>query len=116
METTAQIGPSVHIKGDVTAHEPLTIDGQVDGTIEVSGHPLTLSATARVTADISADTIVVSGSVQGSLHAERCIVIAETGSVEGDLLAPAVSCADGAIIHGKVETTARAASMLRLAS
>jgi len=35
MQNGAHIGPSVVIKGEITAKEPLTISGRVDGTIEV---------------------------------------------------------------------------------
>jgi cytoskeletal protein CcmA (bactofilin family) len=103
----AHIGPSIHIKGEVTAHEPLTIAGHVDGSVQVNGHGVTVAAGGRVKADVSADTIVIDGNVTGRLSAGARIVVRETARIEGDLVAPAVSLADGATVHGRVETAGR---------
>ncbi len=116
MDANAHIGRSIHIKGDVTAHEPLTIAGHVDGTIEVHGHALTVTPDGRITATVTADTIIVGGTVNGSLLAGARIVVRDTATIEGDLSAPAISVADGATLHGRVETAARAAKVLLLAS
>lgn len=98
---TAQIGPSIHIKGDIAAQEPLTIAGHVTGTIDVSGHALTLTEAARVTAEVIAHTIVIGGNVRGRLNADGRIVVMHTASVEADLEAPTVSVADGAHVKGR---------------
>ena len=110
MATIAGIGPSIHITGDVTASEPLTIAGHVDGTIAVDGHALTIAAGGRVKASLTAHTIVIGGHVDGPLNAGARIVVGATGTIEGDLSAPAVSFADGATVHGKVQTAARGRS------
>src|SRR5262249_1485679 len=121
----AQIGPSIHIKGEVKAEEPLTIAGRVEGSVEISGHALTVTPTGHVDASIAADAIVVAGTVKGKLRADARIVVRETAVIEGDLTAPAVSLADGATLSGRVETTAarakkseksRGAKVLPLAS
>ena len=116
MDAIAHIGPSIRIKGDVTANEPLTIAGHVDGTIEVNGHALTVTPDAHVHATITAETIVIGGDVTGLVQAGTRIVVSATATIEGDLSAPAISVADGAAVHGRVETTARGAAKLRLAS
>lgn len=113
MDSIAVIGPSIRIKGEVTAREPLTIAGHVDGTIDVDGHALTVDASGRIHANVKAHTIVISGTVSGRLDAGARIVVRETATIEGELTAPAVSLADGATVHGKVETAARG-SMPRL--
>jgi len=108
METTvASIGPSILIKGTLIANEPLTIAGRVDGTVEIKGHVLTLAAGGRLTADVTADTIIVDGQVNGSLTADIRIVVRATATIDGDLLAPAISVADGATLNGKIETVAQ---------
>jgi cytoskeletal protein CcmA (bactofilin family) len=118
MDTATQvgIGPTIHIKGEVTAQEPLTIAGRLEGTVQVNGHPVTVSPGGCVTASITADTIVIGGSVNGRSEAGRRIIVHETAKVEGDLIAPAISFADGATVSGRVETAARAAATLPLAS
>ena len=57
MDNSAGIGPSIHIKGQVTAREPLRIAGYVDGTIDVDGHALTVDAGGRVKASIMPNQI-----------------------------------------------------------
>ena len=42
MQHGAHIGPSVVVKGDVSAREPITIAGRVEGTIDVSGQIVTI--------------------------------------------------------------------------
>ena len=116
MEAIAKIGPSIRIKGDVTASEPLAIAGHVDGTIEVKGHTLTVMADAHVNATITADTIVIGGAVNGHVLGGARIVVGNTANVDGDLSAPVISLADGATVHGRVETTARPSVKLQLAS
>ena len=116
MISTAHIGPSIHIKGDITAQEPLTIAGHIDGTIQVTGHALTVSPEGHVNATLNADTIVVSGHVHGKLQAGTRIVVHQTATIEGDLSAPAISLADGATVKGRLETAGRTAKVLSLAS
>ncbi len=116
MDASAKIGPTIRIKGNITAHEPLTIAGHLDGTIEVYGHVLTVTPDARLNATVTAHTIVIGGSINGRLQAGARIVVRETATIEGDLSAPSISVADGATVHGRIETATRADAALRLAS
>jgi cytoskeletal protein CcmA (bactofilin family) len=110
METMATIGPSIHIKGEVTSGEPLLISGQVEGTVSVDGHALSVDGSGRLTATVIADTIVVSGWVSGSLRAGARIVVRDTATIDGDISAPIIALADGATVHGRVETSQRTIS------
>jgi cytoskeletal protein CcmA (bactofilin family) len=116
MSVSANIGPSIRIKGEVTSQEPLTIAGEVDGSISVEGHPLTIAEGAHVNATVSADTIVIAGKVNGLLSADARIVVSNTAHIEGDLAAPAIRLTDGATVHGRIETTAERKAKLQLAS
>jgi cytoskeletal protein CcmA (bactofilin family) len=116
MDAIAQIGPSIHIKGEITAEEPLAIAGQVEGTVKVNGHTLTLTADARVTATVAADTVVIGGRVNGRVQGGSRIVVRESATIEGDLAAPTITFADGAQVNGRIETAARGGTTLRLAS
>jgi cytoskeletal protein CcmA (bactofilin family) len=115
MNTTARIGASIHIKGEVTSHEPLAIAGRVEGTIEVDGHSLVADPGSNIKATVTAHTIVVAGQVSGSLMAGERIEICETATIEGELSAPAISLAEGATVHGRIETIGRTPG-LQLAS
>ena len=104
---SAGIGKSIRIKGDIVAREPFLIAGQVEGTIEVDQHTLTIAEEASVHAAITAESIVIGGHVQGDLAAISKIAILPTADLEGECSAPIVSIADGAKVHGKIETTQR---------
>jgi len=111
VSTAAYIGSSIHIKGEVTAQEPLTIAGQVDGTIDVGGHALTVTEGARINATVVAHTIVVAGAVNGRLTASGRIVVEKTAVVEGDVAAPTAIVHDGATVHGQLAVEGRRESL-----
>ena len=101
--TVAWIGKALRIEGRITSRENLTIDGEVEGTIELGEHSLTIGTGAAVTADLVAKTITISGAVTGNVVATDRVNLQTTGSVDGDIVAPRLFMADGAMIRGKVE-------------
>ena len=103
------IGKSIVINGELSGSEDLTIEGQVDGKIELRNHVLTIGANGRITAQVDARAIVVLGSVTGNLSASERVEIRESGSVEGDICAPRVAIADGAHFRGSVDMQRREA-------
>jgi cytoskeletal protein CcmA (bactofilin family) len=102
---TAWIGKSVAIRGDVVSAEDLSIDGQVDGTIVVGDHNLTIGVGAVIHAQLNARTILISGSVTGNVIAADRIEIRETGSVEGELKTPRLAVREGAVVRGRIDTS-----------
>lgn len=102
-QDSASIGKSIVIKGEVSGSEDLTIEGQIDGKIELRDHILSIGASGRVQAHIVAKSIVVHGQVTGNLTAAEKVEIRENGSVEGDITAPRVAIADGAKFRGSVD-------------
>jgi len=100
----AGIGKSVVIKGDVIGSEDLTIDGRVEGRIELRGHSLLIGPNAQVQAQVVARTITIMGAVTGNITASDKVDIRMAGSVEGDIEAPKVAMADGAQLCGRIDT------------
>jgi len=100
---TARLGPSLHIKGEISGNEDLLIDGSVEGLIQLDERKLTVGATAKLTADIIAREVVVYGSVKGNLRAKDRIEIKKDGSVNGDLTTARISIEDGAYFKGSIE-------------
>jgi cytoskeletal protein CcmA (bactofilin family) len=100
---TAWIGTAVRVEGKVISSEDLTIDGDVEGAIEVGEHNLTIGEGAKVKADLLGKSITISGSVTGNVHAVEKIELRSSGSIEGDISAPRFAMADGATITGKVK-------------
>lgn len=103
MQQGAHIGPSVVIKGEISAQEPITVSGRVEGTIDVSGHIVTIEPGAHVVADVAAAGIVVAGTVKGALVAKDRIALRAGADVEGDLQAPRLVVEDGARVCGKAQ-------------
>jgi cytoskeletal protein CcmA (bactofilin family) len=101
----ARIGPSLHIKGEITGNEDLELHGTVEGTVTLDERKLTVGATAKVTADLSAREIVVFGNVKGNLRARDRIEIKKDGSVVGDLSTARIMIEDGAYFKGSIEIT-----------
>src|SRR3982075_602385 len=100
---TGWLGSSLHVKGDITGSEDLLIDGSVEGLIQLDERKLTVGATAKVTADITARDVVVYGYVKGNLRAKDRIEIKKDGSVNGDLTTARIMIEDGAYFKGSVE-------------
>ena len=103
----AWVGKGLLIQGKVISTENLTIHGRVEGTIELGDHSLTIGAGASVEADLVAQTIVISGTVKGNVLATVKIDLHDTAAVSGDIEAPLVNMADGAMVTGKVDVAGR---------
>ncbi|MGH9141603.1 MAG: bactofilin family protein [Vicinamibacterales bacterium] len=106
----AWVGKALLIQGKITSTENLTIDGRVEGTIELGDHSLTIGAGASVEADLVAQTIVVSGAVKGNILASVKVDLHSTASVTGDITAPVLLMAEGAVVTGKVDSAGRTRS------
>lgn len=99
----ANIGGSLFIKGEVSGSEDLTVEGRVEGKIDLKDHNLTIAQNGRVNAEIHARSVVIQGEVTGNVHADEKVEIAETGRLVGDLFAPRVAISDGAQFQGNVD-------------
>ena len=116
MNQRAGVGSSVVIKGELKAHEDVVIAGRVEGSINVTGHLVVVEAGAQVVGDITATGIVVAGAVHGSLLAEERIQAQVGADLQGDISAPRIAVADGAVVNGRIETATAAARKLKAAS
>lgn len=97
------IGKSVIIKGELSGSEDLTIEGQVEGKIELRQNVLTIGPNGKIKAQVFAKAVIVHGEVHGNIAATERVDIRDNGSVEGDLSAPRVAIADGAHFRGGID-------------
>jgi cytoskeletal protein CcmA (bactofilin family) len=97
------IGKSVVIKGELSGSEDLTIEGQVEGKIELRQNVLTIGPNGKIKAQVFAKSIIVQGEVHGNVTATERVDIRDNGSVDGDLSAPRVAIADGAHFRGAID-------------
>src|SRR5262245_50103035 len=61
------ISKSVIIKGELNGSEDLTIEGQVEGTIQLRDHVLTIGSNGRIKAQVFAKAVIVLGEVTGNV-------------------------------------------------
>ena len=101
--STARLGASLHVKGEISGNEDLHIDGSVEGLVQLDDRKLTVGASAKLTADVVAREVVVYGSVKGNLRARDRIEIKKDGSVIGDLTTARIMIEDGAYFKGSIE-------------
>ncbi len=97
------IGKSVVIKGELSGSEDLTIEGQVDGKIELRQNVLTIGPNGKIKAQVFAKSVVILGEVTGNVTASEKVDIRDNGSVDGDIAAPRVAIAEGAHFRGSID-------------
>ena len=97
------IGKSVVIKGELNGSEDLTIEGHVEGTIQLRDHVLTIGPNGRIKAQVFAKSVIVLGEVTGNVTASDKVDIRDGGSVDGDIISPRVAIAEGAHFRGSVD-------------
>jgi cytoskeletal protein CcmA (bactofilin family) len=97
------IGKSVVIKGELNGSEDLTIEGHVEGKIELKDHVLTIGPNGKIKASVFAKSVIVLGEVNGNVTASEKVDIRDGGSVDGDLVSPRVAIAEGAHFRGTVD-------------
>jgi cytoskeletal protein CcmA (bactofilin family) len=102
-KTAVNIGKSVVIKGELNGSEDLTIEGQVEGKIELRQNILTIGANGRIKAQVFAKAVVVLGEVTGNVTATEKVDIRDNGSVDGDIASPRVAIAEGAHFRGSID-------------
>ncbi len=108
LRDVVNIGKSVVIKGELNGSEDLTIEGHVEGKIELREHVLTIGPHGRIKAEIFAKSVVVLGKVTGNVTASEKVDIRDKGSVDGDIVAPRVAIAEGAHFRGSVDMQRKA--------
>jgi len=99
----ATIGRSLVIKGEITASEPLYIDGKLEGSLHVTDQRVTIGRFGSVVANIDAKEVVIMGSVKGNVHCTDRLDVRSEGSLIGDVVSQRISVEDGAVLKGSVE-------------
>ena len=102
--TGAHIGKSVVIKGELSGSEDLIVEGEVEGSIVLNGHSLTVGQNGRVRASVKARQVVVAGRVEGNISSGDRLDLRKTATVLGDVQTQHLAIEDGAYLKGKVET------------
>ena len=97
------IGRTTRVRGRLTGAADLEVQGFVEGEIAVSGD-VTIDAAGMVGAGVHGRRVVVRGAVKGDLVGEEAVLLEEGSRVVGDVRAPRVAIAPGALVRGYVQT------------
>ena len=111
---TANIKESFFIKGVLRVEEDLTVDGCVEGSIDLGDHNLWVAPRGEVNAVIHARNVIIAGALVGKITATEMVEIRMSGSVEASIKCPRVVIADGAIFNGSIETDTGSSTALKI--
>jgi cytoskeletal protein CcmA (bactofilin family) len=100
-------GQTIVIKGEISGNEDLTVAGRVEGKINLANRVLTLLPGSHVTGDVSAGSVIVSGTVEGSINATVRLEIQQTAIIDGDLSAPKLRMIEGAQVNALIDMPAQ---------
>ncbi len=106
------IGRGARVRGRITGSATLDIQGLVDGEILVDGD-LTVGETGMVASDLSGRRVVVRGAVKGNVTGEESVHLEDGAKVVGDVRAPRIAIAPGALVRGFVQTAGAGAARPR---
>jgi len=99
----ARLGKSVKIVGQISSSQDLYVDGDLDGSIDATGHTVTVGPDGRVRANIKAGTVVVIGTLRGNIEAGHKTEIRQNAKLEGDVRTPSIVVEDGAYFKGGID-------------
>src|SRR6476619_5391596 len=105
----AHIGKSVRIKGELSGSEDIYVDGQVEGSIQVSGNSLTVGPNGRVSANVAAKNVTIGGTLDGNIQASERTELRKSAVVNGDVQTQRIAIEEGAYFKGKLEIITGAA-------
>jgi len=101
-DTNTIIGESILIKGNLEGDEDLTIQGRVEGSINLT-KTLIIEPGGITKADVSVANAIVSGVMVGNISATDSVELTESGRMLGDIQAPRVIINEGALFKGQVD-------------
>jgi len=99
----ATIGKAVKVNGQIMSQEDLSVDGDVEGTVELVQHKLTIGPNGKVHAAVKAREVVVPGAIQGNVEASDKIEIRKDAKLVGDIKAARIIVEDGAYFKGSID-------------
>jgi len=104
-EYDALIGSQVMIRGDVIFGGRLYVDGHIEGNVvaeEGANAVLTLSEQGHIEGEIRASVVVLSGRLEGDVHASEKIELTPTSRVTGNIHYQVVEMSAGSQLNGRL--------------
>ncbi len=105
LKSVSVLGSSLVFKGELSADEEMLIEGTVEGTIAHHKKTVIVGKQGRVTALIHANSVTIKGRVNGDIHGDVFVMLADGCEVTGNIFCPRVSVEDGAVFNGTIQMT-----------
>jgi len=106
MVVDALIGPLVTIRGDVIFSGSLYVDGRIEGNViaeeGAANAVLTLSEQGHIEGEVRASVVILSGRLEGDVHASERIKLEATSRVSGNIHYQVVEMNAGAQLNGRL--------------
>jgi cytoskeletal protein CcmA (bactofilin family) len=99
----AHIGKSVIVKGELSGSEDLYLDGEVEGSIELRSHSLTIGPNGRVRANVFAKDVVLHGKIDGNVNGTDRVELRKSAVLTGDITTQRIVIEDGAFFKGSID-------------
>lgn len=97
---TSAIESEPELTGEICFRDLLRVDGHVAGKILSEKGTLIISIQARVDADIEANTVMISGEVNGNVVAYNRVELSPGAVITGNISAGSLEIRPGAVFHG----------------
>lgn len=99
----AVLGATIRIKGDISGEENLVIEGNVEGSVSLASHELTIGKNGKVHANITARTIRIDGEVNGDITGKEKVLVSSTSNIKGTIVTPKMTLEEGARFKGTID-------------
>lgn len=99
----AHIGKSVLIKGELSGSEDLYLDGEVEGSVELKQHSLTIGPHGQARANLNAREVIIHGKVDGNISGDERVELKKSAIVVGDISTQRILIEDGAFFKGAID-------------
>jgi cytoskeletal protein CcmA (bactofilin family) len=100
------LGPNVVVDGTISGDENVIIEGTIRGKIDLKSD-VKVGKSARIEASVHARNVSIEGTVKGDISADNRVELFAGCTVDGNLKAPKIVVAEGAIFRGNVDMGAK---------
>jgi cytoskeletal protein CcmA (bactofilin family) len=100
---SAVVGQTMMIKGSIQSSEDMYIDGDVEGTLDLTGCRLTVGPHGKVAANAIAREVIVIGQMKGDVDVTSKVAIRTNGRLIGDIKAAGIVIDDDAYLKGNID-------------
>lgn len=100
------ISAGTKIVGTINSNDQIQVDGEIEGTLQVRNHVI-VGKSGVIRADVSVQSVQVFGRIVGDVVSAEKVTIERSGAIEGNIVAPKLAIAEGALFRGNIDMSQR---------